>query len=178
MRNFGNSWLKEMRILVGQDLHTGTGSRLKMPYFGCFWFSFTKERKGDTIVREETVGICFMDTTVLYTRLTCAHFGQIKLLCQENFVSCTFCMNLGTVRSLSNPSSFHVQCTEGQKEKKPCYLAKLQCSLDEFSIQALKVHWKCQILECFWFSFGHRCMVNDRRPHRVGGTAVHMFHGH
>ena len=38
--NFGYSFLTEMRILVGQVLHTGGEIGLKMSYIRCFWFSF------------------------------------------------------------------------------------------------------------------------------------------
>ena len=40
IRNFGYSWLTDMRILVGRVLHTGTEITLKMSYSDCFWFSF------------------------------------------------------------------------------------------------------------------------------------------
>ena len=40
MRNFGYSWLTEMRILVGRVLHTVTDIALKMSNLGIFLFSF------------------------------------------------------------------------------------------------------------------------------------------
>ena len=40
MRNFGYSWLTDMRIFFGRVLDTGTENTLKMSYIGCFSFSF------------------------------------------------------------------------------------------------------------------------------------------
>ena len=38
MRSLGDSWLTEMRILVGRVLHIGTERTLKMSYLVCFCF--------------------------------------------------------------------------------------------------------------------------------------------
>ena len=76
----------EMRILVERYLHTGTESPLKMSYLGCFVFLSARDiwwTKGDTIVQEEPLSTCFMDTTVHETDLctfwTSQTFVSLKL---------------------------------------------------------------------------------------------------
>ena len=44
LRNFGCSWLTDMRILFGRALHTGAESTLKMSYLGCFSFLFDMDK--------------------------------------------------------------------------------------------------------------------------------------
>ena len=86
MRIFGYSWPTDMRILVGRVLHIGTESTLKMSYL-LFFCSSSRDiwlPKGDTIAQEDPS--LYVSWTIQYTRLSCAHSGQLKRLCQEKFL--------------------------------------------------------------------------------------------
>ena len=68
MRNSGYSWHTDMQILVGIVLHADTESILKTSYL-FFFLPGAYGEKGDTIVQEEPLCTCFMDTTVHETEL-------------------------------------------------------------------------------------------------------------
>ena len=89
MRNFVFIFFTEIRFWVGRVVHTSTESTLKMFYLGCFRFLSNR------IYGDQKVTLHFkmnhsahVSWTLQYKRLSCAHSGQVELLCQENLLSC------------------------------------------------------------------------------------------
>ena len=78
MRNYGFSWLTDMRVLVGRLLHIGAKSTLKMSYLGCFWFSFCQLHMLNKR-RHNSAGWTSMHMFHGHTRRSCAHSGSFKL---------------------------------------------------------------------------------------------------
>ena len=82
LRNFGYSWLTEMRILVGRILHTGAEITLKIWYVGCHWFSFCQGYMVNKR-RHYSAGGIRVDTTVHQTDLCTFWTSQTLFLVQN-----------------------------------------------------------------------------------------------
>ena len=105
MRNFGYSWHPHIQTSVLRVLHTGAEITLKMAYllFLVFFLpGICGEQKATRWCRRNSSA--YVSWTLRYTRLSCPHYGQVKLLCQFFFLFvCFLCImyEFRTVRSLS-----------------------------------------------------------------------------
>ena len=113
-------------VLVGRVLYTGTKSTLKVSDFGVFLVFLRPSLYGE---RQATVSCrrnrcAHVSWTLEYTKLSCAYSGQVKLLCQENSVSCA---QNGTLRTLSSSSCFQVLHTQSIKYHRSCAILRVFC---------------------------------------------------
>ena len=100
MCNLDHNFHTEMRIYVAQVVHPSLEGTLKMSYLRYFRFSFCH---GYMVNKRWHYSAGWTGVHMFhghqYTKLSCAHSLQVKFLCQENFLPCSWCMKLGTVRS-------------------------------------------------------------------------------